>query len=184
MDGNTARAGGAAWNQWQHASQADNAWHVLALPRHNLDIHFHDCVYVWSSGMTTVERSSARPGFNRAALTTYVVGFVLSLVLTLTAYYATTRQIDPTRQPASEAVFVGLLAVLAVTQLAVQLVFFLHVGSEGRPRWNLLAFQFMALVVLILVTGSLWIMKHLNYHGMSPQETKTYIIQDEGFHEH
>ena len=53
---------------------------------------------------------------------------------------------------------------LAVVQLVVQLVFFLHLGRERQPRWNLLAFAFMAIVLLILVLGSLWIMNNLNYH--------------------
>ena len=57
---------------------------------------------------------------------------------------------------------VGALAALAVAQLMVQLVFFLHLGTESKPRWNLTVVLFALMVVVILVFGSLWIMKNIN----------------------
>jgi cytochrome o ubiquinol oxidase operon protein cyoD len=64
----------------------------------------------------------------------------------------------------------------------VQLVFFLHLGGEGKPRWRLTAFLFMLLVLVILVFGSLWIMYNLDYHmTMSPEELDSQIIEDEGY---
>ncbi len=110
------------------------------------------------------------------ARTSYVIGFVLSLGLTLSAYYVVVNGL---------LTGWGLLWAiigLAVTQLVVQLLFFLHLGREDRPRWNLMAFLFMLLVLIILVFGSLWIMTNLNYHMVSPDETDTSIIDDEGIH--
>jgi cytochrome o ubiquinol oxidase operon protein cyoD len=60
----------------------------------------------------------------------------------------------------------GALAFLALVQAAVQFLFFLHLGREFKPRWNLLVFSFMALVLLILVFGSLWIMYNLDTRMM------------------
>jgi len=105
----------------------------------------------------------------------YLIGFVLSLLLTGAAYLAVTEH----WVAASE---VGALVVkLAILQIAVQLFFFLHLGQESRPRWKLTVFFFMLAVLVILVFGSLWIMENLNYHmmpgGMDPS---SYIIHDEG----
>ena len=69
--------------------------------------------------------------------------------------------------------------------MAVQLVFFLHLDEESGPRYKLAAFGFMALILLIVVVGSLWIMQHLNYNmtHMSPQDKNDYmtIQKDKGF---
>ena len=74
---------------------------------------------------------------------------------------------------------VAALAVLAITQLLVQLVFFLHIDKERKPRWNLAVLLFAALIVFIIVGGSLWIMYHLNYN-MSPQQMNQYMLQQDG----
>ncbi len=104
----------------------------------------------------------------------YITGYVLSIVFTIIPYTLVVND-----------VLTGwglylMLACFAIVQLFVQLVFFLHLGRESKPRWNLLVFLFAVLVVVILVFGSLWIMKNLNYHSMSPQATDKSIIKDEG----
>lgn len=86
----------------------------------------------------------------------YIRGFVLSLVLTFTAYFMVTEQW-----------LVGwnlALAVmsLALVQVVVQLFYFLHMGAERKPRVNLHIFLFMVLVLAIIVIGSLWIMQNLS----------------------
>ena len=109
------------------------------------------------------------------ALQTYVVGFILSLLLTLTAYIAVNDHMLNRRN------LILFIVGLALVQLWVQLLFFLHLGSRPAQRWNLMVFLFAGLVVLILVFGSLWIMYNLNYHHedlMTP--TDTQIINDEG----
>ena len=104
----------------------------------------------------------------------YVIGFALSLVLTLASYVIATKEL------AHGWGLIYALSVLAVTQLFVQLVFFLHVGRESKPRWNTTALLFAAMVVLIIVFGSLWIMKGLQYyHGKAPSTQE--IIKDEGY---
>jgi cytochrome o ubiquinol oxidase operon protein cyoD len=111
---------------------------------------------------------------HRHALASYITGFVLSLAFTLTAYLLVSRHTF------ASGPLIAAIVVLAVIQLLVQLVLFLHLGSEPKPRWNLVVSLFAALVVFILVFGSLWIMNNLNYHMMSPANTDQYIIHDEG----
>jgi cytochrome o ubiquinol oxidase operon protein cyoD len=67
-------------------------------------------------------------------------------------------------------------------QLAVQMIFFLHIGNEVKPRYNLIAFSSAMVVVFIVVFGSLWIMNNLNYHHgghLSGEDANSYIQQDE-----
>lgn len=114
---------------------------------------------------------------SEGTLKSYTAGFVLSIALTLIAYALASRPV------ASGWDLIYTLAVLAVTQLFVQLVFFLHLGRESKPRWNLVVFSFALMVVVILVFGSLWIMKNLNYahEQLSPQQTDQFLIKDEGY---
>jgi len=85
-------------------------------------------------------------------------GFAVSIVLTLLAYSITTGQLF------------GYLALsisgLCIMQALVQLVLFLHLGAETRPRWNLMVFLFMVLIIVVVIGGSLWIMYNLNYNVM------------------
>jgi len=64
---------------------------------------------------------------------------------------------------------ITLLITLAVAQLWVQLIYFLHVGSEQKPRWHAITLGFAAFIVIVLVGGSIWIMNHLkqNTHNFS-----------------
>lgn len=104
----------------------------------------------------------------------YSTGFILAILLTNAAFLLV----------ASKSIsgwgLAIALAMLAVAQLWVQLRYFLHLGRESKPRWNQLMFLFAVMVVVILGFGSLWIMKNLNYHMMSPKETDSSIIEDEG----
>lgn len=91
------------------------------------------------------------------AMRRYVLGFVLSVVLTLAAYYVVVWHL------------IGALPVilaLGFVQTLVQLVLFLHLGDEEKPRLNLTVFLFMLMVLVIIVVGSMWIMYHLNYNLM------------------
>jgi len=109
------------------------------------------------------------------SVSTYIVGYVLSLIATLTAYWLVVGTNFP------KATVLGIIAALAVAQFVVQVVFFLHLGHEKGRRWKLIVFSFMLMVVLIVVVGSIWIMDNLNYHMLnSPQETNTYLHSQDG----
>ena len=117
---------------------------------------------------------------------TYIIGFTLSMALTLSAFILVWRYVDSGRQIFAENSLLAWIAALALAQLLVQLVFFLHLGRESKPRWNMMVLAFAATIVVILVFGSLWIMYNLDYHEgheLSPQETESYIIEDEGIHQ-
>lgn len=114
-----------------------------------------------------------KPASSPVTAWSLVTGFVLALLLTLLAYAVVVNHW-----------LMGLwlmaaLAILAVAQLLVQLVFFLHLGREQKPRWNLTAFFFMLIFLVIIVAGSLWIMYNLNYNmmKMTPDQMDSYMKQ-------
>jgi len=97
-----------------------------------------------------------RPG---AALV-YTVGLLLAVILTATSFWVANTSL--LWQP---GVHLGL-AVLAIAQMGVHLVFFLHITTGPDNTNNVLALAFGMLIVILVVTGSLWIMTNLNQNLM------------------
>jgi cytochrome o ubiquinol oxidase operon protein cyoD len=105
----------------------------------------------------------------------YIVGLALSAMLTLEAYLLVVHKaLNPT-------MLMGTLLGLALIQMVVQLTFFLHIGQETKPRWNLVFLLSTAGIVFIVVAGSIWIMYHLNYL-MMPSEMNNYLMQQEAIY--
>jgi cytochrome o ubiquinol oxidase operon protein cyoD len=59
------------------------------------------------------------------------------------------------------------LIVLAIAQMGVHLVFFLHITTGPESTNNVLALAFGLLIVFLLLAGSLFIMSNLD-HNMVP----------------
>ncbi|MGA0607938.1 cytochrome o ubiquinol oxidase subunit IV [Phenylobacterium sp. VNQ135] len=97
----------------------------------------------------------------------YLIGFGLSAVLTAIPFWLvmTGALGDPV---VTAAVVVGL----AFVQIVVHTLFFLHVNTQSEGGWTLLALLFTVVIVAIVISGSLWIMYHLNGNMMPmPPET-------------
>ena len=99
-------------------------------------------------------------GALHASRRTYVIGFLLSVVLTAVPFWLVmTGALDPTTT--------GVLIVgAAIVQILVHTVCFLHVNTQSESGWTLMAYIFTAVLVLIVIAGSLWIMFHLNSNMM------------------
>ena len=96
-----------------------------------------------------------------AGLTNYLIGFGLAIVLTIASFWAAgTELIYGPGVPVA-------LAVLAIAQMGVHLVFFLGITTAPDNTNNSLALAFGVLIVTLVVAGSLWIMSHLD-HNMMP----------------
>jgi cytochrome o ubiquinol oxidase subunit IV len=102
----------------------------------------------------------------------YTLGFLLSVALTVVAYLVVENRL------LNGYDLILVIMALAFIQLWVQLIFFLHLGQEEKPRWNLYALLSTAGIILIVIVGSIVIMKNLNYHVPSNEE----IMQDEGIY--
>lgn len=123
-----------------------------------------------------MSQHDAHVSTGHGTVSSYVIGFVLSIGLTLIAYYLVVHKVFANTAPLLLA-----LGALAAIQLFVQLYFFLHLGKGPNARLNKLLFALMFIIVVIVVGGSLWIMKHLNYNNMTPNQTDQSIIKDEGY---
>lgn len=102
----------------------------------------------------------------------YSIGFVLAVLLTLGAYFAVTSEWS------SQAMVIAIISLLAVVQLVVQLVFFLHLGRDGM-KWKAAAFWSMLLILVLIVGGSLWIMYNLDYNMMMTPEQMQQLMLEE-----
>lgn len=109
----------------------------------------------------------------QATVQLYTIGFVGSLFLTITAYLLVVHHMF------SRHLLIAVVALLAIVQFVVQLLYFLHLGRESKPRWKLGVFFFMLLVVILVVFGSLWIMSNLNYR-MTPAQVNQYLNNQNG----
>ena len=88
----------------------------------------------------------------------YIIGFVASAILTLASYFTVTEQLF------DRIGIIITIVIFAIAQLVFQLIYFLHMGDEEKPRWNLYSFIFSLIVIFILVAGSIWVMYYLNYN--------------------
>jgi cytochrome o ubiquinol oxidase operon protein cyoD len=103
------------------------------------------------------------PGDIPHAIGGYLVGLALATLLTCVSFYI--AQSTLVWQPSIPIA----LSVLALAQMGVHLVFFLHITSGSDSVNNVMALAFGLLIVALLVFGSLWIMTHLN-HNVMPME--------------
>jgi cytochrome o ubiquinol oxidase operon protein cyoD len=107
------------------------------------------------------------PGFLDAAdhgvrqgIQGYVIGLALAVLLTVASFYAVnTNLIWGPGIPVA-------LVTLAIAQIGVHLVFFLHITTAPDNTNNVLALAFGVLIVALVIGGSIWIMGHLNERMM------------------
>ncbi len=111
------------------------------------------------------------------SITSYLTGYIASLVLTLAAFGLAYMHVDSGHLRISHDILVSLIVGLASMQLVVQAVFFLHLSKHPNSRDNLVAFIVTVFMVLFIALGSLWIMNNLNYN-MTPQEVGAYLHKE------
>jgi cytochrome o ubiquinol oxidase operon protein cyoD len=93
----------------------------------------------------------------------YVVGLGLALLFTATSFFVAGT--DMVWQPSIPVAIV----VLAIAQMGIHLVFFLHITTGADNTNNVMALAFGVLIVVLVIGGSLWIMANLN-HNMMPMD--------------
>ena len=93
----------------------------------------------------------------------YLVGLALAIVLTATSFFIAGT--DLVWQPSIPVAII----VLAIAQMGVHLVFFLHITTGPDNTNNVMALAFGLLIIFLVIGGSLWIMANLN-HNMLPMD--------------
>ncbi len=97
----------------------------------------------------------------------YLTGFGLSVVLTVIPFWLVMAR------PIEDGVVTSLLVILlAVAQIIVHMVYFLHMDAKSEGGWTIMALIFTVVLLVITISGSLWVMYHLN-SNMMPMENGT-----------
>ena len=99
----------------------------------------------------------------------YVIGFLLSVVLTAIPFWLVMAKVF-----ADPKTTVFIVMAFAVVQILVHMVYFLHLNTSSEGGWNMLALIFTMVLVVITLSGSLWVMYHMNTNmmPMSPQDMR------------
>jgi cytochrome o ubiquinol oxidase operon protein cyoD len=90
----------------------------------------------------------------------YAVGFMLSVILTAIPFWLVMGKALPATL--TSIIVLGLAAI----QMVVHIVYFLHLDRKSQGGWNLLALVFTAIVLFILLSGTIWVMLHMNENMM------------------
>ncbi|HEX7646370.1 MAG TPA: cytochrome o ubiquinol oxidase subunit IV [Noviherbaspirillum sp.] len=99
---------------------------------------------------------------DHGSLKTYLLGFLLSVILTAIPFWLVMDNII-----AKPKVTAGVLLVFAAIQIVVHMIYFLHMNTRSEGGWSMLALIFTVVLVVIVLSGSIWVMYHLD-HNMMP----------------
>ena len=103
------------------------------------------------------------PAFPHGSMRDYVTGFVLSVILTVIPFAIVMAGGFESRF-LTAAVVVGM----AVVQILVHMVYFLHMNTRSDEGWTMMALIFTVVILVIVLAGSLWVMFNMNTN-MMPQ---------------
>ena len=104
----------------------------------------------------------ADDGHSHGTFKSYVTGFVLAVILTAIPFWLVMGKVID--KPSITAM---VILAFAVVQIVVHMVYFLHMNAKSEGGWSMLALIFTLVLVVITLSGSLWVMYHLN-HNMMP----------------
>ena len=111
-------------------------------------------------------------GIPHANLKEYATGFVLSVVLTAIPFWMVMAKVLPT-----PAITTLVILAFAMVQVVVHMVYFLHMNPKSEGGWNLFALIFTAVLLVIVLIGTLWVMHHMN-GNMMPAKHDMQRMQD------
>ena len=91
----------------------------------------------------------------------YMTGFILSVVLTAIPFWLVMGKVFD--KPGTTAI---VILAFAAVQIVVHMIYFLHLNAHSQGGWNMLALIFTIVLVVITLSGSLWVMFHMNSNMM------------------
>ncbi len=96
----------------------------------------------------------------------YMTGFILSVILTAIPFWLVMAKVFD--KPGTTALVV---LGFAVVQIVVHMIYFLHMSTESEGGWSMLALVFTLVLVVITLSGSIWVMYHMNTNMMPTMST-------------
>ena len=112
----------------------------------------------------------------KGAVKSYFIGFILSLIFTLVPYY-----LVQSHKGIGNLLLVAILG-LAVIQLIIQILYFLHLGRGPKPHWELYFFISTIGIILVVVGASLIIINNL-HSNMNVRDQKAKLINGEAIYQ-
>ena len=109
----------------------------------------------------TPHDSHTHDGQAHGSLRGYLTGFGLSVILTAIPFWLVMSDALGNKQ-----VTAFLIMAFAAVQIIVHVIYFLHMDTRSEEGWNMMALIFTLIMVVIALTGSLWVMYHLNTNMM------------------
>lgn len=100
-------------------------------------------------------------GIPHVSMKEYVTGFVLSVVLTAIPFWLVMAKVLPT-----PTITTLVILAFAMVQVVVHMVYFLHMNPKSEGGWNLFALIFTAVLLIIVLIGTLWVMHNMNTNMM------------------
>lgn len=102
-------------------------------------------------------------GHDHGSYGSYITGFILSVILTAIPFgVVMAGGFD------SRVLTAGIVVGCAMVQIVVHMVYFLHMNASSDDGWTMMSMIFTVIVVVIVLSGSLWVMYHMNTN-MMPQ---------------
>ena len=95
----------------------------------------------------------------------YVKGFILAVILTAIPFYLVMNNVITDRSTA-----VLVLGLFAIVQVLVHMVYFLHMNGKIQGGWTMLSTIFTVIFLAIAISGTLWVMFHMNTNMMPGHE--------------
>ncbi|HEY4318931.1 MAG TPA: cytochrome o ubiquinol oxidase subunit IV [Herbaspirillum sp.] len=102
-------------------------------------------------------------GAAHSTLSGYMTGFLLAVILTAIPFWLVMRGVGAAESNTIALIILGFAAV----QMVVHMIYFLHMNTRSEGGWSMLALIFTLVLVVITLSGSIWVMYHLN-HNMMP----------------
>ncbi|TYC49774.1 cytochrome o ubiquinol oxidase subunit IV [Rhodobacterales bacterium] len=114
-----------------------------------------------ASSTPTPEKGHGHEEGGHGSFKTYMTGFALSVVLTIIPFYLVmTDALD------NRLLAVAIVFILGAGQMIVHIYYFLHMNSRAEEGWLAMSLSFTVLLVVIVLSGSIWVMFHLDENMM------------------
>jgi cytochrome o ubiquinol oxidase operon protein cyoD len=98
---------------------------------------------------------------DQGSMKSYVTGFILAVILTAIPFALVMGKTF-----SSSSTTAVVLLVFAAVQIVVHMIYFLHMNTHSEGGWSILALIFTTMLVVITLSGSLWVMYHMNKNMM------------------
>jgi cytochrome o ubiquinol oxidase operon protein cyoD len=110
---------------------------------------------------------------HHGSLKDYAIGFILSVILTAIPFWLVMHKVFD-KSSTTAAVILAFAAV----QVVVHMVYFLHMNGKAEGGWSMLATLFTLVLLVIVLSGSIWVMYHMNINMMPAMDSNVHNMPD------